>query len=234
MDVQARIEELVARYGLPAAAGDQLARLLAALSAEPDPHTTVGDPSKAVDRHIADSLSGLELPELRSAARIVDIGAGAGFPGLPLAIALPGATVDLLEASRRKAAVIERLASAAGASNANPLPLRAEEWGATDGRNAYDVATVRAVAPLAVLVEYAAPLLRDGGALVAWKGQRDAEEEASGARVAEVVGLRPVSITSVEPFLGARDLNLHLYSKERSTPDRFPRRPGAAAKRPLA
>jgi 16S rRNA (guanine527-N7)-methyltransferase len=234
MDVQARIKELVARYGLPSGAADQLERLLEALAAEPDPHTTIGSVSEAVDRHIADSLSGLDLPEVRSASRIVDIGAGPGFPGLPLAIALPESAVDLLEASRRKVAVIERLASAAGAANAHPLPLRAEEWGGADGRSAYDIATVRAVAPLAVLVEYAAPLLRDGGALVAWKGQRDAEEEASGAAAAEMVGLRPVSITPVEPFVGARDLNLHLYSKERSTPDRFPRRPGAAAKRPLA
>jgi 16S rRNA (guanine527-N7)-methyltransferase len=234
MNVQARIQELVARYGLPAAAADQLDRLLAALAAEPDPPTTVGKASEAVDRHIADSLSGLELPEVRSASRIVDIGAGPGFPGLPLAIALPDAAVDLLEASRRKVAVIERLAGAAGVPNAHPLPFRAEEWGAADGRSAYDVATARAVAPLAVLVEYAAPLLRDGGVLVAWKGQRDSEEEASGAAAAEMVGLRPLSITSVEPFSGARDLNLHLYSKERYTPDRFPRRPGAAAKRPLA
>jgi 16S rRNA (guanine527-N7)-methyltransferase len=234
MDVRARIAELVAAYDLPASAADQFERLLAALAAEPDPHTTLSEPAQAVDQHIADSLSGLELDEVRSALRIVDIGAGAGFPGLPLAIALPGAEIDLLEASRRKAAVIERLAAAAGTTNARALPLRAEEWALAEGRNAYGAATVRAVAPLAVLVEYAAPLLRVGGSLLAWKGHRDPEEESSGAAAAEMVGLRPVLTRTVKPFEGARDLNLHLYSKDRETPERFPRRPGAAAKRPLA
>lgn len=234
MDVGRRIAELVAKYELLASSAGQFARLLEALAAEPDPHTTVSVPDQAVDQHIADSLSGLEVPELRSAVKIVDIGAGPGFPGLPLAIALPGASVDLLEAASRKAALIERLATAAGISNARALPLRAEEWGGAEGRNTYDAATVRAVAPLAVLVEYAAPLLRTGGALVAWKGHRDAKAEASGAAAAEVVGLRPVSVTAVKPFPEARDLNLHLYLKEREAPERFPRRPGAAAKRPLA
>ena len=234
MDVRARIAELVAAHGLSAPAAGQFERLLAALAAEPDPYTTVSDPAQAVDQHISDSLSGLELAEIRSALQIVDIGAGAGFPGLPLAIALPGAEVELLEASHRKAAAMERLAGAAGITNARSRPFRAEEWARAEGRNAYDVATVRAVAPLAVLVEYAAPLLRLGGSLVAWKGHRDPEEERFGSTAAEMVGLRPVLIRSVKPFEGARDLNLHLYSKDRETPDRFPRRPGAAAKRPLA
>ena len=234
MDLRARVAELVAAYGLPAPAAGQFERLLEALAGEPDPHTTVSDPAHAVDQHIADSLSGLELAEVRSARRIVDIGAGPGFPGLPLAIALPAAEVDLLEASHRKVAVIERLAGAAGITNARARSTRAEEWARAEGRDAYDLATVRAVAPLAVLVEYAAPLLRLGGSLVAWKGHRDPEEERSGAAAAEMVALRPVLIRSVKPFEGARDLNLHLYSKERETPDRFPRRPGAAGKRPLA
>jgi 16S rRNA (guanine527-N7)-methyltransferase len=85
-----------------------------------------------------------------------------------------------------------------------------------------------------VLVEYAAPLLRPGGAFVAWKGARDSQEEDAGSAAAEVVGLRPVEVLPVRPFAAARDLNLHLYLKDRKTPQRFPRRPGVAAKRPLA
>jgi 16S rRNA (guanine527-N7)-methyltransferase len=130
--------------------------------------------------------------------------------------------------------VIERLARAAGARNARALPLRAEELAAGDGRDAYDVATARAVAPLAVLVEYAAPLLRDGGMLVAWKGSPDAEEERAGDAAAEIVGLRREDVRNVRPFEETLNLNLYLYSKVRSTPNHFPRRPGAASKRPLA
>jgi len=228
-----RLNALASQYRLPAGAVSQLERLLDALAAEHDPHTTINDPATAVDHHIADSLSGLEVPALRAAGSIVDIGAGPGFPGLPLAIALPIARVDLVESARRKCAVIERLAAAAGAENARPLPVRAEEWARSEGLEAYDVATARAVASLPVLVEYAAPLLRRGGIFVAWKGARDRAEEAAGARAAEAVGLRTVDIVKATPYEGARDLNLHLYLKESPTPSRFPRRPGIAAKRPL-
>jgi 16S rRNA (guanine527-N7)-methyltransferase len=232
--VAERIDSLVAEYGLPAESGDRFARLLEALAAEPDPHTTISEPSAAVDQHIADSLSALPVDALRSARAVVDIGAGAGFPGLPLAIALPAAQVDLIESANRKCAVIERLAAAAGVKNARALPVRAEEWAAGDGASAYDAAAARAVAPLSVLVEYAAPLLRAGGTFIAWKGARDPAEEAAGAQAAEIVGLRPTEVLKVTPFAGVRDLNLHLYLKGRETPERFPRRSGAAAKRPLA
>ncbi|HKN92696.1 MAG TPA: 16S rRNA (guanine(527)-N(7))-methyltransferase RsmG [Thermoleophilaceae bacterium] len=234
MTLRDRLKALAAEYHLPPPAPDQLARLLEALAAEDDPHTTITEPARAIDQHIADSLSGLHVPALREADSIVDIGAGAGFPGLPLAIALPGARVDLVEAARRKCAVIERLAAAASATNARALPLRSEDWAQADGCGAYDLATARAVAPLAALVEYAAPLLRPGGTFIAWKGARDAAEETAGADAAEIVGLRTADIIKVRPYTGARDLNLHLYLKERPTPSRFPRRPGMAAKRPLA
>ena len=81
---------------------ETFAALLAALAAEPDPHTTVSDPEAALEVHVADSLSGLEVPELSSAGRIADIGAGAGFPGLVLAIAIPRAQVDLIESAGRQ------------------------------------------------------------------------------------------------------------------------------------
>jgi 16S rRNA (guanine527-N7)-methyltransferase len=234
MSVAERIDSLVAEHGLSAAAAGQFARLLEVLAAEPDPHTTISDPGAAVDQHIADSLSALSVEVLRSADTLVDIGSGAGFPGLPLAIALPAAQVDLIESAGRKCALIERLARAAGLDNARPLPVRAEEWAAGDGAGAYAAATARAVAPLAVLVEYAAPLLRLGGTFIAWKGARDSAEEHAGAAAAEIVGLRPAAVLKVAPFAGVRDLNLHLYLKDRETPDRFPRRIGAASKRPLA
>jgi 16S rRNA (guanine527-N7)-methyltransferase len=229
-----RLEELGSRYSLSPRSVEQLGLLLEALAAESDPPTTVRDPLDAVDHHVADSLSGLEVEPLRNAARIADLGAGAGFPGLPLAIALPSASVDLVESTRRKCEVIERLAAAAGVTNARALPVRAEELAAGEGREAYDAVTARALAPLAVLVEYAAPLLRDGGVLVAWKGARNEDEERAGQAAAEIVGLRMDEVRNVRPFEGTLDLNLYLYSKVRSTPTHFPRRPGVASKRPLA
>jgi 16S rRNA (guanine527-N7)-methyltransferase len=229
-----RLAELGERHALDDTQLDQLSRLLDALAAEPDPPTTIRDPDAAVDHHVADSLSALELDPLWDAARIADLGSGAGFPGLPLAIALPSAQVDLVESTRRKCEVLERLIAAAGIANARVQPVRAEELAAGEGREAYGAVTARALAALAVLVEYAAPLLQMGGTLVAWKGARNAAEEAAGETAAEIVGLRPIEVRNVLPFEATLDLNLHLYSKVRSTPNHFPRRPGAASKRPLA
>jgi 16S rRNA (guanine527-N7)-methyltransferase len=211
---------------------------LAALAAEPDPHTTVSDPERARDVHVADSLSGLEVEDLARARRIADVGAGAGFPGLVLAIALPRAHVDLIESAGRKAAVIDRLIQAARVENARSVVARAEEWARLGpalggGREAYDAVTARAVASLPVLVEYAAPLLRMSGVFVAWKGARDAYEEGLGKEAADEVGLALEEVRRVEPFAGARDRHLHVFRKVAPTPERFPRRAGRAAKRPL-
>jgi 16S rRNA (guanine527-N7)-methyltransferase len=214
-------------------------RLLEALAAEPDPHTTVSDPEAALDVHVADSLSGLEVPELSSARRIADIGAGAGFPGLVLALALPRAQVDLVESSGRKTAVVDRLIQAVSLSNARSITARAEDFARTPaalggGREAYDAVTARAVGPLALLVEYAAPLLRSDGVLVAWKGARDAGEEAAGAVAAAELGMAGERVLPVEPYPGSMNRHLHVFRKISPTPERFPRRAGIARKRPLA
>ncbi len=209
-------------------------RLLDALAAERKPPTKVIEREDARDLHVRDSLAGLELGPLATARRIGDIGSGAGFPGLPLALALPRAQVDLIESNKRSCAVIERLAAAAGIGNARVVPERVEDWAAGGGRGAYDVVTARALASLAVLVEYAAPLLEPGGALVAWKGRRDPDEELAGEAAAAEVGLMAGEIRAVHPFESARDRHLHVFEKVAETPERFPRRAGVAAKRPLA
>jgi len=225
--------DLAARWKLPSSAAEALERLLAALTAEPDPPTTVREPAEAATAHVADSLSGLEVPDLRDAGRITDLGAGAGFPGLPLAVALPAAQVDLVESTARKCEVIERLAAAAGVRNARAVAARAEEWGGREGRESYDAVTARALASLPVLAEYAAPLLRVGGVLVAWKGARSEDEETLGAEAAGQLGLEPREVRAVTPFPGAHSRHLHVYRKTSPTPPGFPRRPGMATKRPL-
>lgn len=218
---------------MPGSASDQLTALLTALAAEPSPPTTVTEPKEAVAQHLADSLSGLQIEALRAATRIADVGAGPGFPGLALAVALPDAQVDLIEATRRKCEVITRLAEAAGLANAQAIPARAEEWALGAGREAYDAVTSRAVASLPVLAEYAAPLLQLGGALIAWKGARDPEEEQAGVWAAAALGLEARPSFPVRPFKGSRERNLYVYVKTGPTPERFPRRPGMATKRPL-
>jgi 16S rRNA (guanine527-N7)-methyltransferase len=213
--------------------------LLSALAAEPDPHTTVSEPEAALEVHVADSLSGLQVAELSSARRIADIGAGAGFPGLVLAIAIPRAQVDLIESAGRKTAVIDRLIQAAELANARSITARVEDYAGIPpalggGREAYDAVTARAVGPLAVLVEYAAPLLREDGVFVAWKGARDSAEEGAGAAAAEKVGMAVGEVVPVQPYPASENRHLHVYRKIAPTPEQFPRRAGMAQKRPLA
>lgn len=141
--------------------------------------------------------------------------------------------MDLIESTARKCEVINRLAAAAGVANARAIPERAEDWAAGEGREAYDAVTARALAPLAVIAEYAAPLLRVGGVLVAWKGSRDEDEEARGAAAAEQLGLSAEEVLRVEPFEGAANRHLHVLRKDAPTPEGFPRRAGMARKRPL-
>lgn len=231
MKRETEIAAALERNGLDPGAAPTLARILAALAREPDPHTSV-DPLEAVNVHVADSLAGVEIDGLRTARRIADIGAGAGFPGLVLAAALAHARVDLVEAARRKAAVIERLIDAGPLTNARAVAERAEDW-ARQHREVYDAVTARAVAPLAVLAEYAAPLLCTGGVLVAWKGRRDPDDEAAGDAAAAQLGLDPAQVLPVTPYSGSRNRHLHVYTKVTETPERFPRRAGMASKRPL-
>jgi len=230
-DVSSRLAALVDRYALLDGATEQLALLLELVEAEPSAITTVRDPREGADVHVADSLVALELSEVREARRIADLGSGGGFPGLVLAIALPQATVTLVESVGRKVAfmngAIERLAL----GNVQAIQARAEEWPA--GITAHDLVTARALAPLPVLVEYAAPLLELGGSLVAWKGVRDGKEEADGQAAAAALGMTELRYEAVKPFATARDRNLYLGSKVRSTPARYPRRAGMARKRPI-
>lgn len=229
--VERELSQLSERYALPVAASTQLRALLTALAADPHAPTTVRTPAEALHTHIADSLVALELDAVRGAERIADLGAGAGFPGLPLAVALPAAEVVLVESSARKCAFIRAAAAAADVTNVAVVAERAEAWRAGTGTR--DLVTARALAPLAVLAEYAAPLLREGGALVAWKGRRDASEEHDAAAAAAELGLALEDLRQVRPYPGAEHRHLHVLRKIAPTPSRFPRRPGMARKRPL-
>lgn len=219
------------RFGLAPEANAAIERLLGLLENDETAPTTVRDRAQALDVHVADSLSGLELAAVHDAGRIADLGAGAGFPGLVLACALPRAQVSLVESVGRKCAWLERAIAAMELANATAVNARAEAW--PEGLGAHDLVTARALAPLNVLAEYAAPLLAQGGALVAWKGRRDPAEEADGAAAAARLGLEPSEVRRVHPFAGARDRHLYVYLKVGPTPNEYPRRPGMASKRPL-
>jgi 16S rRNA (guanine527-N7)-methyltransferase len=227
-----RLDEVGRRFGVPPEGIEALRAILALQAQDAGASTTVKDPAQAVDRHVADSLVALDLPAVRAARRIADLGSGAGWPGLALAAALPDAHVALVESATRHCRYLERAVAAGGLANAEVVHARAEEWPA--GAGAHDVVTARALAALPVLCEYAAPLLADGGVLVAWKGRVEPSEAASGAAAAAVLGLAPVEVRDVHPYPEVERRTLHVFRKIAPTPERFPRRPGMAVKRPLA
>jgi 16S rRNA (guanine527-N7)-methyltransferase len=226
-----RLEELGQQFGVPAAGVEALRAILELQASDPTAATTVHDPAEAVDRHVADSLVALELPAVREARRIADLGAGAGWPGLALAAALPDAHVSLVESTARHCRYLARAVAAGGLANVEVVHARAEEW--QDGIGAHDLVTARALAALPVLCEYAAPLLAEGGALVAWKGAVAPDEASGGKRAAQALGLEPIEVRDVRPYPAAQRRTLHVFRKVAPTPERFPRRPGMAVKRPL-
>jgi 16S rRNA (guanine527-N7)-methyltransferase len=227
-----RLAEIGERYAVAPAGVQALAVVLDLQASDPTASTTVRDPLVAADRHVADSLVALELEPVRRARRLADIGSGAGWPGLALAAALPRAGVRLVESQARHCRYLERALELSGLANATVVNARAEAW--PEGLGVHDVVTARALAALPVLCEYAAPLLAVDGVLVAWKGAVDDAEAADGVAAAAELGLEPAGVHRVAPYAGARDHTLHVFRKIVPTPDRFPRRPGIAAKRPLS
>ena len=205
--------------------------LLGRIAEEPQNLTAITGLEEGIDRHLADSLAGLALPEVASAAACVDIGSGVGFPGLALAIARPEMAVTLVESERRKADWLRR--ASAAIPNVRVVSDRSEHLAAVE-RESYPLATMRALGPLPVALELAAPLVALGGAVVAWRGD-DADPERRGRRPPRgrragprARGRRSRRRPSPAPAAGCRSSR-----KVAATPARFPRRPGRAAKRPL-
>ncbi len=227
----AALLELCSRHRLDEVQRGALEAIVDLLAADARAPSGVTDPELAVGVHVADSLAALDLDVVRGATAVVDIGAGAGFPGLPLAVALPECGFTLLESQHRKCRYLERAILAAGLENTRVVCGRAEAW--PTGIEAHDLAVVRALAAQPVVLEYAAPLLRVDGALVDWRGRRDPDEESAAMRAASQLGLERVAIEPVRPYPAVRDHHLHVYVKARQTPPRFPRRVGVARKRPL-
>jgi 16S rRNA (guanine527-N7)-methyltransferase len=227
-----RLMSACAGMGVALSADDAgaLIALLDAVFLEPQNLTAIDDISLGIDRHLADSLAGLCVPEVRAATSLLDIGSGAGFPGIPLAAARPDLPVTLLESEGRKAEWLQR--ASAAFPNVRVVHARSEELAQIE-RERYSCVTARAVGPLPVVLELSAPFVAVGGSVVVWRGDRELDAEHAGDQAAAELGLQPGSVVAVNPFPEARR-HLHIYRKAAPTPPRYPRRPGRAAKRPLA
>jgi len=182
--------------------------------------TAITDPERAWDRHVVESLR--LLPLLGPGKRLIDVGSGAGLPGMVLAIARPTLAVTLLEATAKKARFLEETAKALALSNVAVVANRAELAAAVGQplRESFDIVTARAVAPLRILVELTAPFARVGGTIVAVKG-RQAEAELASANNA----LFSLHVEH-EATVRQPTATIIVLRKKLSTPAKYPRRSG--------
>ncbi len=195
--------------------------------------TAITERDAVVVKHLLDSLSVARVLHPTGPASLVDIGAGAGFSGIPLKIAFPHLRLTLLEATRKKVEFLNHVITRLELHDTLAVQARAEDWGQDPAhREDYDHAVARAVADLPVLLEYALPLVRVGGTFVAQKGVAVEEEVARaapalarlGGRVREIV---PVQLPGLEPR------HLIVVDKIAPTPAGYPRRAGLPERKPI-
>ena len=191
--------------------------------------TSITDPFAAVLLHFVDSLT--VSGQLPQGAKLCDIGAGAGFPSLPLAIVRPDLKITAIDATAKKAAFISRAAEALGLSNVEAHAARAEEFFSGEGqsnpnRESFDAATARAVASAGILCELAAPAVRPGGRIVLMKGDRAAEELEGSGPVLGRLGLKYAGTVPLElkSETETHKRNLIIFDKISATPAKYPRR----------
>lgn len=196
--------------------------------------TALTAPEDVAVKHIIDSLTAYDAALFDGARTLIDVGTGAGLPGIPLAVYAPHLTVTLLDSLNKRVRFLTKVTTAMGLQNVRCIHARAEEAARTaEHRAAYDIAVSRAVARLPVLLEYTLPFVRVGGTLLALKGRAYAEEQKEARRAAEVLGGGRITARPVH-LPGLDDVRAILtVTKERQTPAAYPRGGGAPTRRPL-
>lgn len=196
--------------------------------------TALTAPEDVAVKHIIDSLTAYDAALFDGARTLIDVGTGAGLPGIPLAVYAPHLTVTLLDALNKRVRFLTEVTASMGLQNVRCIHARAEEAARTpEHRAAYDIVVSRAVARLPILLEYTLPFVRVGGTLLALKGRAYAEEQKEARRAAEVLGGDRITARPVH-LPGLDDVRAILtVTKERQTPAAYPRGGGVPTRRPL-
>lgn len=202
--------------------------------------TRITEPTEFWEKHLWDSLRGIrrfleDVDNHQDLMRVIDVGTGAGFPGLPVAIVQPTWTVTLLDSTRKKMRFVDQMVEAMSLPNVTTLVDRVEQIGQqAQHRQQYDLALIRAVAIAPVCAEYVLPLLNVGGVAVLYRGQWTAEETASLEPVAEALGGEIDTIEAFKTPLTEGDRHCLYLKKVAPTPPEFPRSIGVPSQMPLS
>ena len=187
-------------------------------------------------RHFEDSLAPLPISGLFPAgAALIDVGSGAGFPGLPIAIARPDMKVTLLDSLAKRVGFLKAVSQELGLANVECIHARAEEGARSPVlRENFDIAVARAVAPIAVLCELLLPFVRIGGSMICYKGPAAAQELLAGARAAALLGGGGLTVHDVTvPSHPDWEHRVVVSQKQEKTARQYPRKPGTPARSPL-
>ena len=203
--------------------------------------TAVKDKKEAEERHIEDSLALLPILDSvspggeRGRPKVIDVGTGAGLPGVVVAVMRENWEVTLLDSLQKRCKFLSDVKERIGLGNATVRWGRAEDVGRDqeEGREAYDIAVARAVAELRVLVELCAPMVRVGGHIVAAKGPSPEEEIVAAGNALEQLNCEVVRVDDVPSFGAKGQRTVVVIRKVEETPEKFPRQPGKPNKRPL-
>lgn len=197
--------------------------------------TAVRDRDEALQKHIADSLSCDFMEEYEAAENVIDIGTGAGFPGVPLAIVSPDKKFTLVDSLNKRLRIIDELTGELGIKNITTVHGRAEDVGKSkEHREQYDICVSRAVASLDVLCEWCLPLVKNGGYFVAYKGENVSRETEDAASAIKLLGGKIAEIRKVQTE--EESISGHvlvMIKKVKNTPSKYPRQAGQARKNPL-
>ncbi len=196
--------------------------------------TRITEPEEFVVKHFLDSLVCCNREEFRQAERIIDVGTGAGFPGIPLAILAPEKKFVLMDSLAKRLKIIDELCAEAGISNVETIHARAEELARNKKhREKYDLCVSRAVANLAVLSEYCLPFIKVGGYFLAYKGPEAAAETAEAEKAIKLLGgnLQEIFDASLEKYRISH--KIVLIKKVKNTLSKYPRKVGTPTKEPL-
>ena len=204
--------------------------------------TSIKDPEEICVKHFLDSLTCVKTINLyknvqlnkKNTISIIDIGTGAGFPGIPLKIALPSLKLTLLDSHRKKIEFLKELVNDLNIKEVEIIKNRAEIIGQDKNfRSSFNIVISRAVAPLSILSEYSLPLVKKNGWFIAQKGKEYEDELNNGSKAIELLGGLLIKIETIcLPFLN-QERNILIIKKIKDTPDKYPRRNGIPRKRPL-